>query len=109
MNFEEWYKLVHQYSRQKPTKPDDRLIALAAITEKTGIILKDRCFAGIWESSMTGRLLWDQGRLVNDIILQPDRYVAPLWSWALARGQISNGGVGEEKLSSQGAKWCRAT
>ncbi|KAF2813233.1 uncharacterized protein BDZ99DRAFT_382114, partial [Mytilinidion resinicola] len=77
----EWYELVNEYSRRKVAVPGDRLVAVAAIAEETGKILRDRYLAGIWWGSMPEGLLWrgPSGSGETAIVC-----IAPTWSWALA-------------------------
>ena len=84
-DLEEWYELVREYGTRKISVPGDRLVAVAAIAEETGKILRDRYLAGIWWSSMPKGLLW---RGPSGLGVRPKKKrqlcVAPTWSWASA-------------------------
>jgi len=76
--YEEWGKLVHEYSRRNMTYDTDRLAAIAGIVAIVQAGLDDECLAGLWRGQLPYQLLWDDGGLGRQL---PDSgKVAPSWS-----------------------------
>jgi len=76
--YEEWGKLVHEYSRRNMTYDTDRLAAIAGIVAIVQAGLDDECLAELWRGQLPYQLLWDDGGLGRRL---PDSgKVAPSWS-----------------------------
>jgi hypothetical protein len=86
-----WEILVTDYSRCKLTKAQDKLIALAGVTEdvwklqRANLRVDGVYLAGIWKQYLPHSLLWK----VKPEGKRPEVYCAPTWSWASVVGLIS--------------------
>lgn len=79
-----WPALVHTYSRQKLTKREDKLVAIAALAREYAPHQKSRYLAGIWESELPVALLWYTHQCDD----WSTSYRAPSWSWASLDGSL---------------------
>ena len=76
-----WKNVVIQYSSRFVTYEDDKLVALAALTEAFYKYIQTPYLAGLWAGpALPSLLLW---KATGDITSpSPAAYVAPSWSWA---------------------------
>jgi hypothetical protein len=94
-----WYRTVQQYSRLQLTFEEDKMPALAALTQNMETLrVDDRFLAGLWEKTLLLDLLWmvlplpTTGRLAT--------WRAPTWSWACVESQVCWGSDVDYVLSS---------
>jgi len=83
--FDDWYKVVEEYSRLRLTQQSDRLVALMGVGTVFQSVLKCGYMAGLWENDIARGLLWDFTRLDNVSYRLKYRLknpFAPTWSWA---------------------------
>lgn len=83
-----WLACVHEYSKKLLTKDTDKLAAIAGIAAMVQCMFKwspDAYLAGIWKHSLLGVLPWR----TDGHSIKIATYVAPSWSWASVRGNIS--------------------
>ena len=85
--YQDWKRLVVQYTKCRLTKGEDKLVAVFGIIDRLENLTGDRCLAGMWRSQMPRCLLW----LVDWGLSGPPekprlpptaRWRAPSWSWA---------------------------
>jgi len=78
-----WRRLVEEYSKHDLTYEEDRLPALAGLSDQTG---RGRYLAGLWEDSLVGDLCWK--RLDSATVKAKDvEFSSPTWSWSALGGQ----------------------
>ncbi|KAL9125265.1 MAG: hypothetical protein Q9217_005501 [Psora testacea] len=83
-----WLRCVEKYTQTKLTFDSDRLIAIAGVAKVVQQLLgraEDDYLAGMWKQGLAVDLLW---RVVSRKG-KPESYVAPSWSWASVRGEVS--------------------
>lgn len=86
--FDSWYKFVEEYSSRELTEPTDSLIALSGVAKyfarMIGTVEKpSEYLAGLWKENLVCDLLW----CVKSPSVRID--VAPSWSWAARRFEVS--------------------
>ncbi|PKS05522.1 hypothetical protein jhhlp_008213 [Lomentospora prolificans] len=84
--YNQWCRLLEQYSKCSLTRPDDRLIAMSGIAEMYRRQTGDEYLAGLWRSRLLDGLNW--------VVLEPasapeNTSRAPSWSWAAVDSHIS--------------------
>jgi hypothetical protein len=88
-----WLRLVDQYSALQLSKPEDRYHALTGIADTFSRIVKDKCFAGIWENDMARGLSWRAS--IRSSPGYSRSSIAPTWSWmsrfCRTQGQFASG------------------
>ncbi|TQB73162.1 hypothetical protein MPDQ_006079 [Monascus purpureus] len=79
-----WGELLSDYGDRDLTNAEDKLIALAGITEEFHRVFEGRYLAGLWERNLPQELVW---AIANP---QPPmrEYTAPSWSWASVKGKV---------------------
>jgi len=53
-----WHRIVGDYSRRAMSRPEDKFLAISAVTAEFARISGDTYVAGLWESNLTRDLLW---------------------------------------------------
>ncbi len=82
-----WTRVVENYSWRQLTVPEDKLHALAGISNEFKLALRDRYLAGVWREAIPGILAWYRSPESpgNAVSSRPDlkrSSLAPSWSWA---------------------------
>ncbi|KAI9777863.1 MAG: hypothetical protein M1839_008540 [Geoglossum umbratile] len=94
-----WYRTVQEYSRLKLTFEEDKMPALAALTQRMEILrVGDRFLAGLWEKTLLLDLLWMVWPSPTRGI--PSIRRAPTWSWASVQSQVMWDSAQKSTLSS---------
>jgi hypothetical protein len=94
--WEQWDKIVWQYSGAKLTFEEDKLVAISGIARIFQERLNDEYIAGLWWSDLVFQLGWRTvGREVaaGHYYISPpqaSQYIAPSWSWASFNGRAMN-------------------
>ncbi|KAK3949312.1 HET domain protein pin-c2 [Pseudoneurospora amorphoporcata] len=90
-----WWSLVEDYSSRPVTQETDRLIAFSGVAQayKEEYLPNGGYAAGLWREHLPEGLLWhvehhSQARQMRGRPATTE-YVAPSWSWASVRGQVS--------------------
>jgi hypothetical protein len=86
-----WAMLVTNYSRTSLTLPQDKLVAMSAISRRVCTLRNFRpgdYLAGLWRQDLPWQLLWFVIAPWETELRQPT-YIAPSWSWA----SLVTGGV----------------
>jgi hypothetical protein len=65
--------------------PNDKLIAISAISQRIGARVKLRYIAGLWDLETAAQLLWSSRDAPKK---RSEKYRAPSWSWASIDAQI---------------------
>ncbi|CAL1702870.1 unnamed protein product [Somion occarium] len=94
-----WKEVVEDYTQRAVTKPADKLLALAGITEQSYRIWGGKYLAGLWEATLLEDLLWFKD--YETIFPRPAKYRAPSWSWASVEGRIIAYTTGDSRLDSR--------
>ncbi|KAH8590755.1 heterokaryon incompatibility protein-domain-containing protein [Bisporella sp. PMI_857] len=83
--FDSWHALVEEYSSRYLTEPTDSLIALSGVAKQFAKRADNpgKYLAGLWEENLVYDLLW----CVKSPSVRID--VAPSWSWAARRFEVS--------------------
>jgi hypothetical protein len=83
--FDSWYTLVEEYSTRYLTEPTDSLIALSGVAKLFAKRADNpgKYLAGLWEGNLIYDLLW----CVKSPSVRIN--VAPSWSWAVRRLEVS--------------------
>lgn len=82
-----WYELMEDYSFRSLTKETDKLPALSGLARHfQDVFPSGKYLAGIWSTHLPAALLW---RSEYCPARRYSAYIAPTWSWASVRGQIS--------------------
>lgn len=90
--FQEWTRIVKDYSQRRLSFSSDKLVALAGVAELIGQATEsqrgepDPYLAGLWESSLMAGLSWTAGSW--EFICRQEDYRAPTWSWAAMDGPV---------------------
>jgi hypothetical protein len=87
LGFDNWTRLVEDYSQRYLTREGDKLPALSGIAQLYQEKHKDTYLAGIWLSCLLEHLCWC---VPNDVTEshRPSDYRAPSWSWASIDGKV---------------------
>jgi hypothetical protein len=87
LDFDNWTRLVEDYSQRYLSKEGDKLPALSGIAQLYQEKHKDTYLAGIWLSRLLEHLCWC---VPNDATEshRPSDYRAPSWSWASIDGKV---------------------
>ena len=102
-----WYELMEDYSFRSLTKETDKLPALSGLAQYYQDVFRGgQYLAGIWSTHLPAALLW---RSMAGPDNRSPSYIAPTWSWASVKGQISyesqrlddSGGSSEERPQEQ--------
>lgn len=94
-----WYRTIQEYSRLQLTFEEDKMPALAALTQDMEAMrVDDRFLAGLWEKTLLLDLLWMVWPAPKTGLRATTR--APTWSWASVRSQVIWGSSVEYILSS---------
>lgn len=91
--------IVQQYTGRHLTVPSDKLFAISAIAETSNDGSTDRYLAGIWMSHLPNGLMWNYKDLRPQI--PSTSFVAPSWSWASVRGEITWTRTGDDEHDPQ--------
>jgi hypothetical protein len=91
--------IVQQYTGRHLTVPSDKLFAISAIAETSNDGSTDRYLAGIWMSHLPNGLMWNCKDLRPQI--PSTSFVAPSWSWASVRGEITWTRTGDDEHDPQ--------
>ena len=83
--YEEWRRLISEFTRKRLTKTLDRLPALSGIAANLLARTQDAYLAGIWRNDMQLGLLWASSGKTK----QQSVYHAPSFSWASIEGATS--------------------
>ncbi|MCJ1448771.1 MAG: hypothetical protein MMC23_009289 [Stictis urceolatum] len=87
-----WGRIRQEYSTKSLTQITDRLAAFSGIARMAHKVLRsseDHYLAGLWKQQLPQELLWERyedERQPHD----PDRYIAPSWSWACLDGPFED-------------------
>ncbi|PVI03634.1 HET-domain-containing protein [Periconia macrospinosa] len=86
-----WVSLVEYFSRCQFSRPSDRLIALAGLSQSTQHALNDTYLAGLWKQNLRYQLTWAVNTI--DTLLPHTRrripsYLGPTWSWVSLNAPI---------------------
>lgn len=81
---EAWDRTVSKYTALNLTCATDKLIALGGLAKTFSSLLWPRYLAGLWLKNLAYQLCW---RGKRD---QATTFVAPSWSWASTRGQVTH-------------------
>ncbi|KAE9581179.1 hypothetical protein CGMCC3_g2731 [Colletotrichum fructicola] len=84
VSYENWYRMLQNYTERNITKDADRLPALSGIARAFSSKKPSPYLAGIWLDDITSGLLWYVN--VPESARYPDTYRAPSWSWAAVEG-----------------------
>jgi hypothetical protein len=87
--YKKWSELVENYCDRALTFPEDKLVAFSAIASHFAQCCRFKpgeYRAGLWEKLMIPCLLWYTQDPDSNISRE---YIAPSWSWASVRSQIS--------------------
>ncbi|KAK5675968.1 hypothetical protein LTS10_011257 [Elasticomyces elasticus] len=81
------HKLVAGFTARSLSFVDDRLPAIAAVTQRLVTHLRTRYLAGLWQSDFPFALLWEQ---YGSPLPRPpaNTVTAPSWSWASIAGAV---------------------
>ncbi|KAF2678253.1 hypothetical protein K458DRAFT_279249, partial [Lentithecium fluviatile CBS 122367] len=78
-----WHTIINIYSMRDMSLPEDKLPAIAGLTERFSDVLGPEYYAGIWSNgsfnAVLNQLCW---RSARGTCTRPNRYRAPSWSWA---------------------------
>lgn len=72
------------YTNGAITKEGDKLVALSGIAQSMHGLPRCEYLAGLWSTGFPSHLLWR-----TDEATRPESYIAPSWSWASVKGQVS--------------------
>ncbi|KAL3298818.1 HET-domain-containing protein [Colletotrichum asianum] len=84
VSYENWYRMLQNYTERNITKDVDRLPALSGIARAFSSKSPSLYLAGIWLDDIASGLLWYVN--VPESARCPDTYRAPSWSWAAIEG-----------------------
>ena len=88
----DWYNLLRQYITRKIGDSNDRMTAMAGITQSMATYLDSRYLFGIWKTDIIRGLLWRNssglGEALNAVPLRRAIRRAPTWSWTCVDGSI---------------------
>ncbi|KAH8807890.1 heterokaryon incompatibility protein-domain-containing protein [Xylogone sp. PMI_703] len=85
--YQQWEKLVEEFTRRNLTQPADRISAIAGLAEKRQREMNDRYLMGLWENDLQNHLLWcvvDPGKTSKI----PQLADAPTWSWVAVNAAV---------------------
>jgi hypothetical protein len=98
-----WYRTIQEYSGLDLTFANDKMAALAALTQRMERLrVDDQFLAGLWKKTLLLDLLWvvwpspKRGRTQP----RPDVAGAPKWSWPSVHGQVMWESLSTSTLSS---------
>lgn len=78
-----WRDMVQQYSKLDLTFTNDRFAAIAGVAKQMQRYRHANYFAGLWEDSMMGDMLWRTFQSPSDQMKpRNEENKAPTWSWA---------------------------
>jgi hypothetical protein len=78
-----WRDMVQRYTWLNLTYASDRFAAIAGVAKQMQRFRSSRYFAGLWEDSMIGDMLWKPfSSLGSPVKLRKDENQAPTWPWA---------------------------
>lgn len=77
--YDDWYKIVEDYSRRSLTKSQDKIPALTCVIRQM--------LHGVWAQRVAPCLLWLR---VKEILKLQTTYRAPSWSWAAYDGEVQS-------------------
>lgn len=102
--YEKWYKLIDEYSPKTLSNRMDRLPAISAIAKITRGHLDQQnraesYLAGLWKGDIKRGIVWkpDEKECYEDYVTRmgelcnPDKFIAPSWSWASTLSQVGFG------------------
>ncbi|KAF9254596.1 HET-domain-containing protein [Marasmius fiardii PR-910] len=98
-----WLEIVTDYTRRSVTKPKDKLVAFAAISELFGRSWRTQYLAGLWHHSLNQDVLWYKN--FDTRFDRPEVYRAPSWSWAAVDGAILAFSM-DDRLNEKGTETC---
>ena len=79
-----WSSVCEMYSEKQLTKQEDKLVALAGLSQEFQMYLPDDYYvAGLWRSTLPQSLLWALRRSGKRVESQ-----VPSWSWASTEGLV---------------------
>jgi hypothetical protein len=100
--YDNWLKIVRNYSKRDLSTSTDKLPAIAAIAQHIAKITDDLYFAGVWRGDLLRQLTWNprkRKRSSRSTLEMLDRfsrcsyypprsleYIAPSWGWASWKG-----------------------
>jgi hypothetical protein len=99
-----WCEVVKEYTRRRLTYDMDKLAAILGSANLFRGALDDTFLAGLWRQDLHRGLLWHRPHyLPGDVVIpleNPDTefQVAPSWSWASIKGEITYDCLGEYPL-----------
>ncbi|KAL7910809.1 heterokaryon incompatibility domain-containing protein [Trichoderma velutinum] len=95
-DYEGWYNPILEYSHKKLTYETDRLPAVSSYAKLIASKSGDTYLAGLWKKNLHRGLLWKirrRGRWtfrqLKGFLKRPPQYVAPSWSWARIRSDLT--------------------
>jgi hypothetical protein len=83
--YEDWYKIVEDYSRRSLTKSEDKIPALTGVIRQMHAFTGDKCYMGVWAQRVAPCLLWLREK---ETLRLQTTYRAPSWSLAAYDGKI---------------------
>jgi hypothetical protein len=83
--YQQWYRMMEDYSRRTLSYETDKLPALAGITQSLQAHLKDTPVVGLWRNDLRRGLLWRALEFTKKINYPR----MPSWSWASRSGVVN--------------------
>ncbi|KAE9379935.1 HET-domain-containing protein [Stipitochalara longipes BDJ] len=83
-----WQIIVEYYAACALTREEDKLVAIAGVAKEVQRLTGWKYLAGIWEQNLIFDLLWFSIGGYNRFH-EANPFLAPSWSWASARGQVT--------------------
>ncbi|PVH68192.1 HET-domain-containing protein [Cadophora sp. DSE1049] len=84
--FEQWHRIVEDYSKRDLTLEKDKFPALSGLAHKVQRITGGTYIAGLWKEDILRGLLWRSFDLCR--CERVSEYRAPSWSWASINGPV---------------------
>ncbi|RFU24239.1 hypothetical protein B7463_g12103, partial [Scytalidium lignicola] len=85
--YQQWEKLVEEFTKRHLTKPVDRISAIAGLAEKRHKETNDQYLMGLWSNDLQNHLLWcvvDPAKTSRITQLSD----APTWSWVAVNSAV---------------------
>jgi hypothetical protein len=92
--YHRWYKMIEGFAGRELTYDTDKLPAISGLANKIQQVTGDVYMAGLWKKDIAAGLCW--GARFNEDVIRPLTYIAPSWSWASTKGNITYQFVGKE-------------